>query len=265
MYRENTERQQFRERSFSLKDFVKGLQLSVEIAEATENQLGRVSQLTFRTNQFNFTTIRRSENDIKRFLMSEGGHCLVVRVVDRFGDYGLVGVIMYETEADRYKLDTLLLSCRVLGRGVEHAVVSWLGYRALMEGKGFVELTYRPTEKNSPALQFITSIGDDYRNASATSWIFPAERLAAVDYNPDEQAREVYDERQGITKPEKVVSRRAWMWDVAQRSERLQRIGDELCDVEELAKAIEQHRLSKECSAALPDVTPSSILEISLL
>ena len=92
MYRENTERQQFRERSFSLKDFVKGLQLSVEIAEATEDQLGRVSQLTFRTNQFNFTTIRRSENDIKRFLMSEGGHCLVVRVVDRFGDYGLVGV-----------------------------------------------------------------------------------------------------------------------------------------------------------------------------
>ena len=51
-----------------LKDFVKGLQLRIEIAEATDDQLGRVSQLTFRTNQFNFTTIRRSENEIKDFL-----------------------------------------------------------------------------------------------------------------------------------------------------------------------------------------------------
>src|SRR5437660_3793149 len=112
MYRENTERQQFRERSFSLKDFVKGLQLSVEIAEATEDQLGRVSQLTFRTNQFNFTTLRRSEKEIREFLNRAGAHCLVVRVVDRLGDYGLVGVLMYEAFADRFKVDTFLLSCR---------------------------------------------------------------------------------------------------------------------------------------------------------
>src|SRR2546427_9562075 len=142
MYRENTERQQFRERSFSLKDFVKGLQLRVEIAEATEDQLGRVSQLTFRTNQFNFTAVRRSENEIKNFLKREGANCLVVHVVDRFGDYGLVGVVMYKAEADRYKVDTFLLSCRVLGRGVEHAVVSRLGQRAVKEGKRFVELKY---------------------------------------------------------------------------------------------------------------------------
>ncbi len=117
-----------------MKDFVKGLQLRVEIAEATEDQLGRVSQLTFRTNQFNFTTIRRSENEIKTFLKRDGANCLVVRVADRFGDYGLVGVVLYETEADRYKVDTLLLSCRVLGRGVEHALVSRLGQRAVKEG-----------------------------------------------------------------------------------------------------------------------------------
>ena len=60
MYQESTKRQQYLEQSFSLKDFVKGLQLRVEITEATEDQLGRVSQQTFRTNQFNFTTIRRS-------------------------------------------------------------------------------------------------------------------------------------------------------------------------------------------------------------
>ena len=62
MYQEDAERQQFREQSLSLKDFIKGLQLRVEIARGdATTQLARVSQLTFRTNQFNFTTIRRSE------------------------------------------------------------------------------------------------------------------------------------------------------------------------------------------------------------
>ena len=164
------------------------MQLRVEITEATEDQLGRVSQQTFRTNQFNFTTIRRSENEIKDFLKREHATCLVVRVVDRFGDYGLVGVLMYEAEADRYKVDTLLLSCRVLGRGVEHALVSWLGWRAVKEGKRFVEFTYLPTGKNFPALEFITSIGDQYRNEASTSWTFPAECLASVEYDPDEKA-----------------------------------------------------------------------------
>ena len=135
MYQENAERQQYREQSLSLKDFIKGLQLRVDIADATAEQLGRVSQLTFRTNQFNFTTVRRSESEIRNFLEREDAKCLVVRVTDRFGDYGLVGVVMYEAEADRYKVDTLLLSCRVLGRGVEHALVSRLGQRAVNEGK----------------------------------------------------------------------------------------------------------------------------------
>ena len=135
MYRENAERQQFREHSFSLKNFIDGLQLRVEITNAAENDLGRVSQLTFRTNQFNFTTIRRSESEIRNFLLREGAHCLAVRVTDRFGDYGMVGVVLYEKTADQYKVDTFLLSCRVLGRGVEHAVLSTLGKKALKEGK----------------------------------------------------------------------------------------------------------------------------------
>src|SRR5947208_11313201 len=102
MYQENAERQRFREQTLSLKDFVDGLQLRVEIAAATDDQLDRVSQLTFRTNQFNFTTIRRSEQEIRDFLRREGATCLAVRVADRFGDYGLVGVVMYETAPDRF-------------------------------------------------------------------------------------------------------------------------------------------------------------------
>ena len=169
----------------------------------------------------------------------------MVRVVDRFGDYGLVGVLMYETEADRYKVDTLLLSCRVLGRGVEHALVSWLGQRAVKEGKRFVEFTYLPTGKNIPALEFITSIGDQYRNEAGTSWTFPAERLASVEYDPDENAP-IAHEVPATVNPEKLTSRPALAFAVADRSERLQRIGENLYDIDRLAKAIEEYRLRKQ-------------------
>ncbi|HME62727.1 MAG TPA: HAD-IIIC family phosphatase, partial [Candidatus Binatia bacterium] len=262
MYQESTKRQQYLEQSFSLKDFVKGLQLRVDITEATEDQLGRVSQQTFRTNQFNFTTIRRSESDIKNFLKRENANCLVVRVVDRFGDYGLVGVLMYESQHDRYKVDTFLLSCRVLGRGVEHALVSWLGQRAVKEGKRFVEFTYVPTGKNFPALEFITSIGDQYRNESGTSWNFPAERLALVEYDPDEKAP-IESETQDTVGAEKLAPRPASAFGVADRSERLQRIGENLCDIDRLAKAIEEYRLRKQPLPAA-DVTSGSTLETAL-
>ena len=263
MYQESTKRQQYLEQSFSLKDFVKGLQLRVEITEATEDQLGRVSQQTFRTNQFNFTTIRRSENEIKNFLKHEHAICLVAHVVDRFGDYGLVGVLMCEAEADRYKVDTLLLSCRVLGRGVEHALVSWLGRRAVEEGKGFVEFTYLSTGKNLPALEFITSIGDQYRNEAGTCWTFPAECLASVEYDPDEKTP-IQGEVPATVNPEKLTPRRALVFGVADCSERLQRIGDNLYDIERLTRAIEEYRLRKQPLHAVTNVTPGNTLETAL-
>src|SRR5205807_359413 len=188
MYQENAERQRFREQTLSLKDFVNGLQLRVEIAEATDDQLARVSQLTFRTNQFNFTTIRRSEQEIRDILQQNDVTCLVVHVVDRFGDYGLVGVVMYETATDRYKVDTLLLSCRVLGKGVEHAVLAHLGQQAVREGKRLVELPHRPTEKNAPVREFIRNIGGPDGDPAGASWTFAADRLANLAYDPDQTA-----------------------------------------------------------------------------
>jgi len=263
MYRESTARQQYRGQSLSLKDFVKGLQLRVEIAEATEDHLDRVSQLTFRTNQFNFTTIRRSKSEIKNLLKREGVNCMVVSVVDRFGDYGLVGVLIYEIGADRFRVDTLLLSCRVLGRGVEHSLVARLGQLAIKDGREFVEFTYSPTEKNQLALEFITSIGEQYRNETNTSWTFPAERLANVEYDPDEKAP-VEDEVPATVNPEKLTPRPGFAFGVADRSEHLQKIGENLYEVDRLSKAIDDYRHRSQPSHAAADVTPGSTLETAL-
>nr|AFB69909.1 amino acid adenylation-like protein [uncultured bacterium] len=228
MYQEASERRRFRSQALSLKEFIDGLGLRVEIAAAAEGEFARISQLTLRTNQFNFTARRRSEPEVREFLQRPGAHCMTVRVADRFGDYGLVGVLMYEGDSDRYRVDTLLLSCRVLGRGVEHALVAWLGTRALADGKAVVELSYEPSQKNRPALEFLQEIAGD-------SLSVPAKRLAAVKYDPDEKQSEpaVKTAAAPAAKP-------------GYRSELLQRIADELRDTARLAQAIEAHSLGKQ-------------------
>ena len=159
MYQQDVEREELREQTFSLKDFLAGLRLRIDVAKSTDEQMSRVSQLSWRTNQFNFTTIRRSEAELRTWLKNGNRDCLVASVSDRFGDYGLVGVLLYEIGADQLTVDTFLLSCRALGRGVEHRMLAELGRLAESEGKAFVQLPYLPTEKNSPALEFIKSLG----------------------------------------------------------------------------------------------------------
>jgi FkbH-like protein len=161
----------------SLEEFMAGLDLRVEINPVTNEQLPRVVQLTQRTNQFNFTTIRRNEAEIHALLTSH--ECLAVKVKDRFGEYGLTGAVIFTTEADVVKIDSFLLSCRVLGRGVEHAIMAYLGKRT---GVRLVEATLRPTNKNQPALQFLRRIGADYEDG--LKFRFPAEYLAALRWKP---------------------------------------------------------------------------------
>jgi hypothetical protein len=263
MYQEGAQRRRFREQSLSLKDFVRGLELRVEIADATEEDCGRVSQLSYRTNQFNLTTLRRSESEVRTLLKRSDVHCLVVRVADRFGDYGLVGVAICEAGADCYRVDTLLLSCRVLGRGVEHVVLSRLGERALKDGKRLVEFRCLPTGKNQIALDFISRIGGRFRNADGTTWIFAAEVLASLEYDPDETSSVAGEAAAGAA-AETSAPRAAAALGGAGMSERLQRIADELCDVDRLAKAVEQYRLGDPSPAAAADVMPASGLEAAV-
>ena len=112
----------------------------------------RAAQLTLRTNQFNFTTIRRDEAELQA-LASDGRHDVrTVRVRDRFGDYGLVGLVIAERGRAAWTLDTFLLSCRVLGRGVEHRIAADLGRDGRRRrARGHVRLRVDYTKRNTPA------------------------------------------------------------------------------------------------------------------
>ncbi|WP_017717584.1 HAD-IIIC family phosphatase [Kamptonema formosum] len=156
-YQQNAQREKLLSEAPTLESFLESLNLKIQIAPMEPHQIARVSQLTLRTNQFNFTAVRRSESEIQQ-LSQSGLECITCNVKDRFGDYGLVGAIIFLADSDAIIADTFLLSCRALGRGVEHRMLAKLGEIALERGLGHVELSYIPTQKNQPALNFLESV-----------------------------------------------------------------------------------------------------------
>jgi len=169
MVQEGAQREAFRGQTATLADFIAGLELNVELAIPRPPDYPRLAQLTQRTNQFNFTTVRRTESELQAFFASTGHRGLTVTVRDRFGDYGLVGLVLYAVVHDRYRVDTFLLSCRVLGRGVEHAVLAALARQAVADGKDWVELAAVETAKNLPARQFYAEVTGDGGGSIAAS------------------------------------------------------------------------------------------------
>jgi FkbH-like protein len=189
LYQQNAERQRFQQQALTMTDFLADLEMVIDIAEPAAAQLSRVAQLTQRTNQFNCTTRRRSEAEIQQ-LMQSGMACRVVTVRDRFGDYGLVGMMLFSTDATEDRsatglhVDTFLLSCRVLGRGVEHHMVRHLAQYAADPAIARVNINYVATPKNRPALNFLEAIASEYQQPNTTGACFslPVQHAAALYY-----------------------------------------------------------------------------------
>jgi FkbH-like protein len=186
MYVQEIERQRAGKHAASLEEFLKSLQLEVRIAPMSPKDLARVAQLTQRTNQMNFTAVRRSEADIQALLESGKAECLTVHVSDRFGSYGLAGVIVFRGGADTIVVDTFLLSCRALGRGVEHRMLAALGGIAVQRGLSTVEARFVRSQRNRPALLFLETVGLPFQTVRGDALVFrfPAGVAARIKYEP---------------------------------------------------------------------------------
>jgi FkbH-like protein len=159
MYQAERMRRETRAEGLSLADYLGGLELKVSMMVMDKSQLPRVAQLTQRTNQFNLNAIRRTEAEIERLITAQKAVCWTIEVADRFGDYGLVGVVITREENTKLFLDTFLLSCRVLGRGVENAILSLLKRYCQGMNLESLEAAFYPTDKNQPFHEFITKTG----------------------------------------------------------------------------------------------------------
>jgi FkbH-like protein len=253
MYRENAARQQSEESATDIAAFIASLGVVVDIDPPAEAEWPRLAQLTQRTSQFNFTTIRRSEAEL-RALQSDGDSILRVRVRDRFGDYGIVGLTIAAPADDRLVVDTFLLSCRVLGRGVEHTILRRLGEMAKAQGLSFVDLTSIATSRNEPARAFADSVAAKFRNEDGVRVVYriPQDAALAMAHRPGHDPEAVIEARNSEERKGALPSAPS----TADRSDRYARLARTLVSGASVLQAL---RTDKSDARRLPgDAAPAT-------
>ena len=159
-YHQNRERKKLKESVHDLKSFLYSLETEVYIRLAKIDDLPRIYQLFTKTNQFNLTTIRYAMSNIEEFLNNNIYNLTIVSVKDVFGDIGVVGLYLLKFEDDHAYIDSFIMSCRVMGRGLEIAIMNHIKKLCMSNNLiKFVTASYIPTEKNKPVIMFLDEQG----------------------------------------------------------------------------------------------------------
>jgi FkbH-like protein len=160
MYYARRMRKQLEKSMVSVEDFLRSLEMKVVIKHADEFSLPRITRLINKTNQFNLTTRRYTDVEIEKMKKNRDKFDIYsLRVIDKFGDEGIVGVAIVRKEPQTWILDSLLLSCRVIGRKVETAFLAKIVADAKKKGISTIVGEYIPTRKNAPVKSFYADHG----------------------------------------------------------------------------------------------------------
>ena len=190
MYKANAKRIQMQENAGSYEDFLKSLNMKAVIREFEPIYIQRVAQLTNKSNQFNLTTLRCSESDITNMQASEDYICLYGKLEDKFGDNGVVSVISGQILNNELHMRLWLMSCRVLKRGMEDAMLDTLVNDAVNKGIDSIIGYYFPTPKNGMVKDFYCRMGFEKIAEDAagnTTW-----KLDLKAYQPKNPAIEIH-------------------------------------------------------------------------
>ena len=209
--------------------------------------LARVAQLTQRTNQLNTSGIRRSETELRDLTAAGTLEGRTVRVQDRFGDYGLVGAALFAASGETLRVDSFLLSCRALGRGVEHQMLAVLGRIAIDRGLSRIEVPFVPSPRNEPARRFFESVG-----GGGPPFVIAAAAAAELVFNPDSPRVAAAP----VAQPSRVA---------AAPSELYQRIATELTDADAIVAAVERERFRRRPALGNAVIAPNDDLERNLV
>ncbi|MCE5185827.1 MAG: HAD-IIIC family phosphatase [Planctomycetaceae bacterium] len=154
MYAAQRQRTQLQQSSVSLEDFLKSLEMVCSIRKAEAKDVKRAAQLTQRTNQFNLTTRRYTEAEIAAMLPDKRRAVYVLGLKDKFGDNGTVGLAIVNKQTESWRIDTFLMSCRVIGRQAEDALVDRICRDAQLSNVKQLTAEYLKTPKNALAADF---------------------------------------------------------------------------------------------------------------
>ena len=143
----------------NLGEYLASLKMIATISPFNAVGRARIAQLINKSNQFNLTTRRYSESEVAAFENDPSKFCLQIRLADRFGDNGMISVIIFDKGREEWSCDTWLMSCRVLGRRVEELVLATVVKAARDAGANRLKGTYLPTKKNALVAEHFAKLG----------------------------------------------------------------------------------------------------------
>ena len=150
MYLQDKQRKELGQTATNLQDFLKQLNIKLIIKNANNFTIPRISQLTLKTNQFNLTTKRYQEEEVHKFVSNPHYWVGCAQIEDKFGDNGITGVFIVKKENKEWLIDTFLLSCRIMGRGIEDGLLGHIIQVAKIQGIDIIRAEFIPTKKNKP-------------------------------------------------------------------------------------------------------------------
>lgn len=157
MYQSEIKRKHELTESLNLNDYISRLEVSIDIHRMTPGEMDRVVQLCNKTNQFNLTTKRYTKADIQNIIDNQNNSIYTVHSKDKYGDNGLVSVIILIDDNENIRIDTFLMSCRVMGRKIEEAIINELALAN--SSKQYLTGEYIPTAKNKPVQTLYERLG----------------------------------------------------------------------------------------------------------
>lgn len=173
LYRANADRLKLQSSVTNLTEYLTSLEMTMYVSPFDAPGRPRITQLINKSNQFNLTSRRYSEAQIEAAEKDPKKFTLQVRLVDKFGDNGIISVIIFDKEREKWSCDTWLMSCRVLGRRVEEAVLAVVAKAARAEGATALRGRYIPTKKNDLVIDHFAKLNFEPISSSdngTTDW-----------------------------------------------------------------------------------------------
>jgi FkbH-like protein len=183
-YQASAERTRLLESTADYAAYLRTLDQRAVIRAWEDMHVDRITQLINKSNQFNLTTLRLTRSQVEELMRREDALTVFVRLKDRFGDNGLISVFAALLEDDSYRIDLWLMSCRVLGRGVEQLLTNHVAERARARGASRLLGIYRPTARNGLVERHFESLGFDFLGngeGGATRWSLDLSRFTPFD------------------------------------------------------------------------------------
>jgi len=186
MYRSEQQREGMKRQVASLEEWLRSLGIRVTVERLNEANLPRTAQLLNKTNQMNLTTRRMTDAELFKWALDPAHRVWVFRVSDKFGDSGITGLASLAVQDGMGTIVDFVLSCRVMGRNVEEAMIHTVTKHASAIGLGRVSARFIPTGKNKPCLEFWRRSGFQADESAERFWwrldtVYPPPDAVAIE------------------------------------------------------------------------------------